>query len=273
MKKVTFFTITFSLIGMIAIAQKKKDLLLKIEMLKSELNEMQENLAVSQRNEKVNEAKLLTLKEQNSQLKETNASFLKNITLLTEASKKKSENVSNTLQSLKEKENQIKYIGEALAQRDSLKLITLTQLKKELINSSISVKLNNETITLSIPNTLLFENTDKNFEVNENGKKALEQLSKLMNNNPEIKITVQGNSNAIKFEDKTSIDNWDLSSRQAASVVRVLQNQYSIDPKRMNAMGKSEYATTGVDTVTRIIIDPNYSAFYTLVSEYMKNKF
>ena len=272
MKKTTFLFIIFSLITSVSLAQKKKDLLIEIETLKSKLSETQTTLQNTQRDLKVSNVRLSTLREQDSLLKDTNASLLRNISLLTEASKKKSENVSKTFESLKEKENQIKYISDALTKRDSLKLATLTVLKEEL-GDSISVNLSNETIILSIPNTYLYENVDKNFKINDSRKKVLEPLAKILSNNLELKITVQGNSNAIKFEDKTFVDNWDLSSRQAASIVRVLQNDYLIDPKRMNAMGKSEYATQGVDTFTRIIIDPDYDTFYTLISEYMKNKF
>ncbi len=272
MKKTTFLTFIFSFIGIIAIAQKKKDLLLEIETLKSKLDSTQIVLATSQKNERVNKVKISSFEEQISDLRQTNISYLNNLNLLTETSKKGSENVSKTLQSLQEKENQLKIINDALTQVDSLKLITLTQFKNGL-GDSVPIKLNNGTVIVNIPNTTLFENADKEFKVNEKGEVILEQLAKILNDNPEIEITVQGNSNALVFKKETFIDNWDLSARQAASVVRVLQNNYQIDPKRMNATGKSEYATEGVDTVTRIIINPHFSKFYTLISEQMKNQF
>lgn len=272
MKKTTFLTLIFSLIAIIAIAQKKKDLLLEIEALKSEIESTQASLATSQKNEKVSKVKLSSLEEQVSGLKQTNASLLTNLNLMTETSKKRSENVSKTFQILKEKESQVESINSALTRIDSLKLVTLTQFK-EGIGDSIPVKLVNGSVIISIPNAKLFEDTDKDFKVNESGKTVLEQLAKILSSNPGMQITVQGNSNALAFKDESLIDNWDLSARQAASVVRVLQNDHEIAPKRMNAMGKSEYATEGVDTVTRIIIDPDFNTFYTLISEQMKNQF
>ena len=271
MKKTTFLTFIFSLIIMLVTAQKKKDLLLEIEALKSKLDSTQTDLATSQRNEKINAAKLTTLEEQITDLKKTNSSLLNNLNAFTEVSKKKSENVSKTLQSLKEKENQLKVINDALTSNDSLKLAVLTQFKKGL-GEGVQIGLINATIIVNIPNTTLFGDNDKNFEVVENGKGILERLSKILQENAEMRISVQGNSNALEFKNEKVIDNWDLSARQAASIVRVLQTDYQIDPKRMEAIGKSEYATEGVDTVTRIIIDPGFDKFYALVREHMKNQ-
>ena len=36
-------------------------------------------------------------------------------------------------------------------------------------------------------------------------------------------------------------DNWDLSVKRATAVVRILQNQYGLDPARMAAAGRGEY--------------------------------
>ena len=37
------------------------------------------------------------------------------------------------------------------------------------------------------------------------------------------------------------IDNWDLSVKRATAVVRVLQNQYGLNPAHIAAAGRGEY--------------------------------
>ena len=271
MNKTTFFTFLCFMSFLLSTAQKKKDLLLEVESLKSELNTLNSELANSKKNVKVGEVKLSSFQEQINSLKETNARLLENINTLTEASKKGSQNVGKTLESLRQKENQIKLIEDALAQFDSLKLAKLTQLKTRL-GDSLPIKLVDPNIVISIPNIDLFGDPDKNFEVNENGKIKLTQIAQVLIENPEIKITLQGNSNAVKFEN-IAVDNWDLSARQAASVIRVLQNDHQIAQERITVTAMSEYATGGIETVTRFIIEPDYASFYEVLNEQMKNQF
>lgn len=60
-------------------------------------------------------------------------------------------------------------------------------------------------------------------------------------------------------------DNWDLSVLRATAVVRILQDDFKVDPKRMTAAGRSQYVpVVGNDTAqeraknrrTRIVVLP-----------------
>ena len=70
-------------------------------------------------------------------------------------------------------------------------------------------------------------------------------------------------------------DNWDLSVKRATSVVRVLQNDYGINPDRLIAAGRSEYNAIASNATeegrslnrrTRIIILPKLDQFYDLLN-------
>jgi len=69
-------------------------------------------------------------------------------------------------------------------------------------------------------------------------------------------------------------DNWDLSTKRATAIVRILQNQFKIDPKRMTAGGRSEYlpvasndntAGKAANRRTRIVILPQLDQFFKLL--------
>ena len=69
-------------------------------------------------------------------------------------------------------------------------------------------------------------------------------------------------------------DNWDLSVKRATSVVRVLQDDFSIAPERLVAAGRSEYhPLESNETVegrarnrrTRIVLMPKLDQFFELL--------
>lgn len=272
MKKITLIVSILLLTSAFMQAQKKKDLLIEIAQLKSEKDSTQTLLNEAKKNEKVGLARLEVIKTQLEDLKKTNASLLSNLNNFTEVSKKKSDNVTSVLESLKEKENQLKVINEALTASDSTKL-TVFSLFKNAVGDAAKISITNGVIVMAIPNTFLFGDNDKNFVIEEKAKGLLEKIGTTLNKNPNIKITVEGNSNALEFKDKSLIDNWGLSTQQAASIVRALQNDYMVDPKRMDALGKGQYGSEelSIETATKIIIDPGFDAFYALIREDMKS--
>jgi chemotaxis protein MotB len=76
------------------------------------------------------------------------------------------------------------------------------------------------------------------------------------------------------------LDNWDLSVKRATSVVRVLQNDFGVDPARMTAAGRSYYIPlvsndTGENRSknrrTRIVVLPKLDQFYNMIEEGMED--
>ena len=70
------------------------------------------------------------------------------------------------------------------------------------------------------------------------------------------------------------LDNWDLSVKRATSIVRILQNQYGLDPAKMAAAGRGEYRPLTENTTpegkavnrrTRIVILPQLDQFFKLL--------
>ena len=55
---------------------------------------------------------------------------------------------------------------------------------------------------------------------------------------------LEGHTDSKQLLDNGSVleDNWDLSVKRATTVVRILQDTYGLDPKRMTAAGRGEYA-------------------------------
>jgi len=269
MRKTILFAFVLLLTNTYVQAQKKKDLLAEIDKLRQELKTSKGELTESRKNEKVSMAQVKSMENQVKDLKETNATLLTNMSSFTELSNKKASNLKTSQEIIKAKDQQLNVINDAITANDSTNLAVFSKFKNAIGGDLI--KISGGTIYIIIPNTTLFGENDKNYIVDAKAKPTLKKIAATLNANPNLNIIVEGNSNALKLDGKKLIDNWDLSSRQAASVVRVFQKDYKVKPKRMQAVGNSEYGTEGIETVTRIIIDPKFDQFYNMVKDNMKN--
>ncbi|MDY8137447.1 OmpA family protein [Aquimarina sp. 2201CG5-10] len=270
MKNIILLAAVFVLTISSVQGQKKKDLLAEIDQLRQELKVTKGELNDSRQKEKSTLAQVQSMETQVKDLKETNASLLTNMSNFTQLSNQKAKNIQKSQEIIQAKDKQLNTINESISKSDSVKLAVLTVFKNSL-GSEGSIVFKNGEIYITVANTLLFGEDDKNTKVEDKAKGILGRIAKTLNDNPDIKITVEGNSNALKFDGKTMIDNWDLSTRQAAAIVRTLQTEFEVDPKRMNALGKSEYGSQSIETATRIIIDPKFDDFYVQIKETMKN--
>ena len=52
---------------------------------------------------------------------------------------------------------------------------------------------------------------------------------------------VEGHKDNVPYNGGVLLDSWDLSVKIATAVVRVLRNQYGLDPAKMAAAGRSKY--------------------------------
>lgn len=269
MKKRGITIILMILICGIGISQSKKELQSQLTEKEVELQELQTELSSVKQEAAKYKAEMEAVNFQMEELRATNASLLQNLTNFTELSNKKTENISKSLETLRTKENQLKKISDALTQTDSLTLALLTNFKNDL-GTEVKTGLSNGAVTLVLDNVFLFKEVDRNFEVVDEALPILEKIATVLKKYPELKITVETNSNALDFKELELKDNWALSSLQAAGVVRVLTENFGIAPLRLEATGKSEYGFDGIETSTRIKVQPPYDKFYRTVKDMMK---
>ncbi|QBA64090.1 OmpA family protein [Muriicola soli] len=251
------------------LSQSKKELQFQLEEKEAEIQQLQSELSSIKQVSATYKAEMEAVNFQMEELRATNASLLQNLTNFTELSSKKTENISKSLETLRSKENQLKKINDALTQTDSVTLAMLTQFKNSL-GTEVKTGLSNGAVTLVLDNLFLFKEVDRNYDVVAEALPALEKIAGVLKKYPNLKIMVETNSNALGFEGLKIKDNWDLSSLQAAGVVRVLTETYGLAPSRLQAIGKSEYGFDGIETSTRIRIQPPYDTFYRTVKDMMK---
>lgn len=107
-------------------------------------------------------------------------------------------------------------------------------------DQGLSVNIRNGKVYVSLEEKLLFKTGST--EVSAEGVRALKRLAGVLENNPDINIMIEGHTDDVPVRSNPAFqDNWDLSVKRATSVVRILLEDSSIDPKRLIAAGRGEF--------------------------------
>jgi len=227
------------------------------------------------------EAELKSLKEQVAFLTNNNQELINTMGNLTTLSQKGAENLEKSLESMKEKDLTINSMRDAVTRRDSVTLALVTSLKGTLIDindKDIEVNVEKGVVFISISDKLLFNSGS--YVVSERAKEVLGKVAKVVLDKPEIEFMVEGHTDNKSIQNEVLLDNWDLSVKRATSVVRVLQNDFGVQPERMTAAGRSFYVPVADnDTAenrsknrrTRIVVLPKLDQFYDLLEQGMKS--
>jgi len=104
--------------------------------------------------------------------------------------------------------------------------------------SELSVAVKNGKVYVSLQEELLFPSGSA--VVNKKGKEALGKLADVLNSNPDINVEIEGHTDSIPIRGKYA-DNWALSVARSTAIVRILTDDYKVNPLRVTASGRSKY--------------------------------
>ncbi|MCE5348157.1 MAG: OmpA family protein [Bacteroidales bacterium] len=161
---------------------------------------------------------------------------------LTKALMAKSEELDDKEKLLSEKEKSLYDMEKTIARQDSITNRLNSILRNALLGfnpDELSVEIKNGKVYVSMSDKLLFKSGSSAVE--EKGKGALKLLGGVLDKNPDIDILVEGHTDNVPIKTPVYKDNWDLSVARATSIVRILTNDYKIDPTRLTASGKGEF--------------------------------
>ena len=282
MKKIFLLIISISVLIPSCVSQKKYAALEAMnQQSKDLLNSATVKLNTCIDEKASAEAEVKSLKEQVTFLTNNNQELINTMGNLTTLSQKGAENLEKSLESMKEKDLTINSMRDAVTRRDSVTLALVTSLKGTLIDindKDIEVNVEKGVVFISISDKLLFNSGS--YVVSERAKEVLGKVAKVVLDKPEIEFMVEGHTDNKSIQNEVLLDNWDLSVKRATSVVRVLQNDFGVQPERMTAAGRSFYVPVADnDTAenrsknrrTRIVVLPKLDQFYDLLEQGMKS--
>jgi chemotaxis protein MotB len=227
-------------------------------------------------NDKANlNARIADINRQMDFLKENNTTVLKQLQDLSVISSSQAESIRKSLDNLGVKDAYIMDLQTAMARKDSLNMALVMNLKGAIGNMNdkdINIKVDKGVVYIDISDKMLFR-TGK-YEVTPQAKEVLGKVAMVLKNQPNIEFMVEGHTDNVPYHSGVLLDNWDLSVKRATAVVRILQNQYGLDPAKMAAAGRGEYnplmdnnsdENRAVNRRTRIVILPLLDQFFKLL--------
>ena len=219
-----------------------------------------------------NDLLLSRLKEQQT----TNNQMVEHLKDLSVISSSQAQSINKSLENISGKDAYIRDLQSAISRKDSLNMALVLNLKGAIGNlndEDINIKVDKGVVYIDISDKLLFNSGS--YELSGRAPEVLGKVAKVLANQPHIEFIVEGHTDNVPYRKGSLIrDNWDLSVMRATTIVRVLQEQYSLNPARMTAAGRSEYIPLeSNDTVegkarnrrTRIVIQPELDQFFKLL--------
>jgi chemotaxis protein MotB len=127
-------------------------------------------------------------------------------------------------------------------QQEAMQMLKKT-LADALLNfedKGLTVEARDGKVYVSMENKLLFKSGS--WEVESEGKKAISSLGKVLAENPDISILIEGHTDNVPYQGKGPLKgNWDLSTKRATSIVTLLLTHKEILPQNLTAAGRGEF--------------------------------
>lgn len=189
-----------------------------------------------------------------------------------------SSEISKLSDDLKKREQRLKEVEDVLRKRDEASNQLKEKLQQALLGftkNGLTVEMKNGKVYVSLTDKLLFPSGS--IIIDEKGKQALTQLAKVLTQQPEIIIAVEGHTDSQKINNLGQIkDNWDLSVLRSTSVVRYLTETEKVPGVRLTATGKGEFQPLESNSTPEgrsknrrieIVLSPKLDELYDLIKK------
>lgn len=239
--------------------------------------------------DKINELNDILSKKSNELLSQAtgeNKKLVDELNRTQEALQKKEDMLKDLEKSLNEKQAAIDMANKELEEKqkrvaDMENLLAEQQaaseaLKNKVQNALLGFKDKGLTVTekdgkvyVSMEAKLLF--ATGSTAVDPNGKKALIDLARAIENEADMEIIVEGHTDTDKLAAAAyPKDNWDLSVLRATEVIKIMVANSAVKPNMLSAAGRSEYHPVDSSDKAKnrrieIILQPKLDELYKLI--------
>jgi len=175
--------------------------------------------------------------------KENNGQLKKQLQALSAISSAQAESIKKSIDNINSKDDYLQTLQMAVSRRDSTNLAVLIELKSAMgsLGDDVHIKVQKGLVNVDFADKLLFSSDSNSYTFGDKAKQAVGRLARVLNDHPEVSCIIEGNTDSIAYPQDILLDNWDLSVKRATAIVRSLQNDYNISPRRLTASGHGEY--------------------------------
>jgi chemotaxis protein MotB len=175
-------------------------------------------------------------------------------------------------------------LANAKSLKDSLNLAISYNLKNKMNSldlsgdDDINIDIEQTVVMISISDKLLFNTAS--FRVKSGAYSFLERMANLLKAEPSMDVMIEGHTDSQSISNDDVQDNWELSSKRATAIVRILEGRHKIEGSRLIAAGRGSTVplvpnTTSANRAknrrTKIVILPNLDKFFALMGEEITN--
>jgi len=145
--------------------------------------------------------------------------------------------------------------------------------EEEFASKGMAVYAKDGIIHVDMQDALLYKSGSS--AISPAGKQALAKLASALNEMPNLKVIVVGNTDSVEHKKGHGKDYWSLSAERGVGAVKVLQAN-GIDPTRLTAAGKGQYNPVGDNTTaegraknrrTEIVLNPDWEKLWESVKK------
>lgn len=175
---------------------------------------------------------------------------------------------------LAEREKRVTELEEMMQRKDEAVRILKNKVSDALLgykNRGLTVQERSGKIYVSLDAKLLFKTGSTLVEPE--GRKAILDLTKVLENEKELEIIVEGHTDSDKMSSSIHPkNNWELSVLRATSVVDIMTSNMQVNPTILMAAGRSEFHPIDLNDKAKnrrieIIISPNLNPLFELISK------
>ena len=260
-KKVFYGLITFLLLASASCVSKKKlvDAQMQYRTLQTDSALMASKIADQQASINKLQSDIAALNQQNTQLSSDASNKVNSLQQNLQAQQKRLQDLQNLL-------DQQRKQTEGLKNKMNAALVGYS-------DSDLTITQKNGKVYVSLSEKFLFPSASA--IVNPKGKEALSKLANVLIANPDIAVNIEGHTDSIPIRTKFQ-DNWALSTARATSVVRILVDDYKVDPSRVIASGHAWFDPVDTNSTpegrarnrrTEIILSPKLDQIYKLLEQ------
>lgn len=172
---------------------------------------------------------------------------------------------------LKDREARLTELEDLLAAQQAASEALRDKVQNALLgfkDKGLTVTEKNGRVYVSMEAKLLF--ASGSTSVDPNGRKALVDLAKAIENEVDMEIIVEGHTDTDQLRSSSvPRDNWELSVLRATEVVKIMTANSNIKPQILSAAGRSEYMPIGTDKAKNrrieIILQPDLGELYKII--------
>jgi len=145
---------------------------------------------------------------------------------------------------LEDRSQRVAELESVIAAKDAAMTNLKNAISKALTDfegKGLTIEQRNGKVYVSMENKLLFKSGS--WAVGTEGRKAVKQLGSVLGENPDIAVLIEGHTDNAPFKGSGQLSgNWDLSTKRATAIVKILQENSNINADNLTAAGRGEFA-------------------------------